>query len=62
MLTKADKMSRGRAMGTLQAVRSKLKDYPLDGIQLFSSLKRTGVEEAVRQLCKWLHIPVNEPD
>jgi hypothetical protein len=49
-------------MGTLQSVRSKLKDYPLDGIQLFSSLKRTGVEEAVRQLCKWLHIPVNEPD
>jgi GTP-binding protein len=62
MLTKADKLSRGRAMGTLQSVRSKLKDYPLDGIQLFSSLKRTGVEEAVRQLCKWLHIPVNEPD
>ena len=57
MLTKADKLSRGKAIGTLQSVRSKLKDYPLDGIQLFSSLKRTGVETAVEQLCKWLEIP-----
>jgi GTP-binding protein len=56
LLTKADKLSRGKAMGTLQSVRSKLKDYPLAGIQLFSSLKRTGVEDAVRQLCQWLDI------
>ena len=61
MLTKADKLSRGKAIGTLQSVRSKLKDYPLDGIQLFSSLKRTGVEDAVRQLCTWLDIPIAEP-
>ena len=57
LLTKSDKLSRGKAMNTLQQVRSRLSGYPLDGIQLFSSLKRTGVESAVRQICKWLDIP-----
>ena len=56
MLTKADKLSRGKAMGVLQSVRSRLRDYPLDGIQLFSSLKRTGVDPAIDQLCKWLEL------
>ena len=48
VLTKADKLSRGGALDTLRKVNSQLQ--LLEGaeisVQLFSSLKRTGIEEA----------------
>jgi GTP-binding protein len=44
LLTKADKLSRGKASATLQATRRTLG--PAVGVQLFSALKGTGVEEA----------------
>lgn len=44
LLTKADKLSRGRASAALQGVRRELGDGA--SAQLFSALKGTGVEEA----------------
>ena len=44
LLTKADKLSRGKASAALQATRRTLG--PAVGVQLFSALKGTGVDEA----------------
>jgi len=57
LLNKADKLSRGKAGASLLDVKSKLTDVPVEGIQLFSSLKRTGVDDALEQLCNWLDLP-----
>lgn len=46
LLTKADKLSRQQATDTLRKVRTELKEYPQCTAQLFSSLKRQGLEEA----------------
>ena len=62
LLTKADKFSRYQAKLTLTNVQSLLtKDYPGHTIQLFSSLKKQGVEEAQALLLKWLQL-TNEND
>lgn len=54
LLTKADKLSRGAAVSTLQQVRSALQRYgDLVTSQIFSSHDRTGLEEAVLQLDSW---------
>ncbi|AVR89298.1 ribosome biogenesis GTP-binding protein YihA/YsxC [Thauera aromatica] len=55
LLTKSDKLSRGPAAAVLQDVRRELA--PLGGqvtVQLFSSLKKSGVEEAERVIGGWL--------
>lgn len=56
-LTKADKLSRGAAKGTLQKVQAQLKreagDLPIS-VQLFSALDKTGVEEAHAALDQWM--------
>ena len=57
ILNKADKLSRGKAGASLLEVKRKLADFPIEGIQLFSSLNRTGVDEALQQLCSWLDLP-----
>ncbi len=58
LLTKADKLSRAEASATLRRVRERLgrlgSDYTA---QLFSSLRRTGVEEAEAVLAGWLAAP-----
>ena len=55
LLTKADKLSRGAAGGVLQKVRHQLsKEYPGSTIQLFSSLKFQGVDEAREHIANWL--------
>ena len=51
ILNKADKLSRGKAGASLLDVKRKLAEFPIEGIQLFSSLKRTGVDDALQQLC-----------
>ncbi|MCW8829036.1 MAG: ribosome biogenesis GTP-binding protein YihA/YsxC, partial [Gammaproteobacteria bacterium] len=57
LLTKADKLKRGPASNTLQAVRKELKtSYPLASAQLFSALNRQGVDEARARLAEWLGI------
>jgi len=47
LLTKADKLNRSQAILALRGAREALTRYgPQHSVQLFSSLKRTGVEEA----------------
>lgn len=55
LLTKSDKLSRGAASATLQAVRRELGVFgPQVTVQLFSSLKKSGVEETERVVAAWL--------
>lgn len=56
LLTKADKLKRGAAKNTLLAVQQELKDSDNISVQLFSSLKLTGVEEARAKLSEWLTV------
>ena len=55
LLTKADKLSRNAANQTLLQVRKTLEqDWGNCTVQLFSSLKKQGVEEAEAVIGKWL--------
>ena len=55
LLSKADKLSRGAAANTLQSVRPKAAKICSGATaQLFSALKRVGVDEAREQLDRWL--------
>jgi GTP-binding protein len=57
LLTKADKLSRQDATRQLAAVRDALRSRgPGCSVQLFSSLKRTGIEEAEVVLLRWLEL------
>lgn len=58
LLTKSDKLSRNEAAATLAAVRRELA--PLGSqvtVQLFSSLKKTGIEEVEQVVGAWLAPP-----
>lgn len=58
LLTKADKLKKGPASASLQKVRSRLKDWEdLVSVQLFSSLKRDGVDTLSQKLNQWLYTP-----
>ena len=58
LLTKSDKLSRGAAAATLQEVRRALEPLgPQVSVQLFSSLKKSGVEEVERVISGWLVPP-----
>lgn len=55
LLTKADKLKSGAAKNALQQVRSRLREWEdMVTIQLFSALKKQGIEEAHRCLDHWL--------
>lgn len=55
LLTKSDKLSRNSANQTLQAVRKELQStWNNCSVQLFSSLKKQGVEEAETAIGSWL--------
>jgi GTP-binding protein len=54
LLTKADKLGRQQAIAQLASVRKALSAHGKVTVQLFSSLKRTGVEEAREVLGAWL--------
>ncbi len=57
LLTKADKLSRGRAMGQLQGLRHKLdSDQHEVSLQLFSASTGLGVDEARDHLASWLQL------
>ncbi len=65
LLSKADKLSRQEQTKTLKSVRAEIAtwgDAALYSVQLFSSLKKTGVEEAETVLAGWLGMekPVKE--
>lgn len=54
LLTKADKLSRGEAAATLLAVKKAVE--PFNGqvtVQLFSSLKKMGIEEVEKAIGPW---------
>lgn len=53
LLTKSDKLKRGAANNTLLKVRQTLKKYDHVSVQLFSSLKKTGIDEAHQLLGEW---------
>jgi len=58
LLTKADKLKRGPASASLLKVKKALK--AMEGrfsAQLFSALKRTGIDEVHRVLDDWLELP-----
>ena len=56
LLTKADKLKRGPATASLHQVRKFLKETPQNSVQLFSSLKKTGIDEAHDKLAAWLNL------
>lgn len=60
LLTKADKLSRGKATATLHAVLGELEELPLISVQLFSATKRQGVDEARERISELLLEPVRE--
>ncbi|MDE3020532.1 MAG: YihA family ribosome biogenesis GTP-binding protein [Pseudomonadota bacterium] len=58
LLSKADKLSKGQAASVLNQVKSVLtNNYPSTSVQLFSSPKKQGVEEACKIILKWLDEP-----
>ena len=58
LLTKSDKLKRGPAGNNLLAVRRRLPEFhPGASVQLFSALKKTGVDEARQVLSDWLCQP-----
>ncbi|MCM2973528.1 ribosome biogenesis GTP-binding protein YihA/YsxC [Larsenimonas suaedae] len=55
LLTKSDKLKRGAAAASLQKVRSALAEWDdLVSVQLFSSLKRQGLDTLAQTLNRWL--------
>lgn len=63
LLTKADKLKSGAAKNTFLKVRRELEPLAdLVSIQLFSSLKRTGLPELRQVLSDWLALEPTEED
>ncbi len=55
LLTKCDKLSRGRAAAALQEIEASLQQFgPHVSVQLFSSTKRQGVEQVRALVVDWL--------
>lgn len=60
LLTKADKLKRGPATATLHQVRKAVSNLgELASVQLFSALKKTGIEELQAVLDRWLEVEVS---
>jgi GTP-binding protein len=55
LLTKSDKLSRGAGSTTLHDTQKAMKVYENVSVQLFSALKKTGVDKAREQLDKWFY-------
>ena len=63
LLSKADKLSRQEQTKTLRSVKAEVAtwgDAELYTVQLFSSLKKTGVEECEGVLADWLEIEMKQ--
>lgn len=57
LLTKSDKLKRGAASEALRKVKQMLKTYNFEtSVQMFSALKKSGTEEAVAVLNRWLNL------
>lgn len=57
LLTKADKLKQGAARQVLNALNKELARFPLVSVQLFSSLKKTGVDQLSMKLDEWFLAP-----
>ncbi len=53
LLTKADKLKQGAAKQVLNKLKQDLARFPLVSTQLFSSLKRSGVDQLAAKLDEW---------
>ena len=65
LLSKADKLSRQEQTKSLFSVKAEVAtwgDAALYSVQLFSSLKKTGVEEAEGVLASWLEIEIKSKE
>lgn len=61
LLNKADKLSRGAASAEYQKVRNHLSQvHPTASVQLFSALKRDGLEQAWQVLAQWLEVTAED--
>ena len=56
LLTKADKLKRGAASNTLLQVRKAFEDLPEISVQLFSSLKKLGIDDTHQVLNSWFDL------
>jgi len=56
VLSKSDKLNNSEKSLTIKLVKTKLREFGFDNttVQLFSSLKRTGIEELEQSLTQWL--------
>ena len=57
LLTKSDKLSTGAAKATLLQVQKAIAVTPTVSAQLFSALKKTGIDELHAKLAEWLALP-----
>ncbi len=63
LLTKADKLTRTEAAKVLQATRSELTPWADQvSVQLFSSLKKTGADQAEKIIGGWLGVADQPPE
>jgi len=65
LLSKADKLSRQEQTNALRSVKAEVStwgDAALYSVQLFSSLKKTGVEDAEAVLAGWLDIEIKKKE
>lgn len=65
VLTKADKLSRGGALDTRQRVLNTIRRRGAGAgvsVQIFSALKREGIEEAHAKLDQWFGLGSEDPD
>jgi len=61
LLTKADKLKRGQAASSLAKVRAALAAHStLVSVQLFSALKKSGLDEARSVLERWLGVDAED--
>ncbi|WP_085300531.1 ribosome biogenesis GTP-binding protein YihA/YsxC [Cognaticolwellia mytili] len=62
LLTKSDKLSQGKVSAQVLAVKKQLADLNANiKVQAFSSLKRTGSDQANAVICDWFHDENIEP-
>ncbi len=63
LLTKADKLKKGPASSTLLKVKKEIcHEQDLVSVQLFSALKRTGLDQLTTKLNQWLTISDEEEE
>ena len=62
LMTKSDKFKQGVARQAMNKLKKELARYPQVTVQLFSSLKKTGVDQLAAKLDEWLLEPEYDED